>query len=712
MGNNNEKKSLTALNNIKPLYFLPHDNLAKEVLIPALKCANSVNCMMGFFSSKSLIQIAPGLATFINSSNNKLNLIISPYLKPEDREAMEKGLIDTDDIISDFFEGLLITEDLIVKHTLRCLSYLIRTRRIEIKIALMKNSLFHPKIWIISEGDNSIVVHGSMNMTESGMIRNYEHVSVAVSWEDEKQRNTIEMFKEQFNKLWNKKEEDFVVLDLPDAVSNKIVKVYTSEREPTEEEFLKLYEKARRSMNEEVENYNLEFRKPDFQIPNWLGYESGPFKHQGLAVSVWCDAGYRGILAMATGSGKTITSMIAANKLYKNTKPLLIVIAAPYIPLIEQWCDEIKEFGLKPTDLTKVSGQRARNKELNKINRHFRFGNSEVEAIVVSHDTLCTKEFLTVLEQMICSRLLIADEVHNLGREGFIANLPEFFEYRLGLSATPERQYDEEGTGILYEYFGGVVFSYTLKEAIGNCLVEYDYYVHPVYLNPTEMDSWYEICDQIRSNLWRLDEGKPDDYLSKLYRDRRILLETAENKIDELSKLLDKEELRSLKYTLIYATDKAPEQLEQVNQLLNQKGILFHQLTSEETSQKDLCNKIIRSFQEGNIQILTAKRVLDEGVNIPQISKAFILASTTVERQWVQRRGRLLRICKEINKKSSIIHDFIALPPNMDDKLDDDAKKLIKFELTRIKEFAALAKNAGKKDGPISIIDKLVEVIY
>ena len=415
---------------------------------------------------------------------------------------------------------------------------------------------------------------------------------------------------------------------------------------------------------------------------------------------------------MATGSGKTITSMIAAHRLYEENKPLLIVVAAPYVPLIEQWCDEIEPFGLKPINLTTVGGATNRARELQKLNRRLRTGLSNVEIIVVSHDTLCTSEFRAAVEAFDCSHLLIADEVHNLGRSSFIDDPPVFFEHRLGLSATPIRQYDEEGTEALSEFFGPVAFRYTLEEAIGCCLVEYDYYVHPVLLTTTEMDEWFELTGKIKQNVWRSDAGKPDEYLAKLMRDRRALLETASCKISALATLLNEEDTGSLRHALVYTTDKEPKQLNDVNKLLRDKGIMFHQLTSEETVRRAQTKQIIKSFQEGEIQMLTAKRVLDEGVNVPQICKAFILASTTIERQWVQRRGRLLRTCSAINKTHSVIHDLVALPPDMEGGLDPEARTLVRSELRRAQEFARLARNAGRPDGPLATIGKMVDAAY
>ena len=225
------------------------------------------------------------------------------------------------------------------------------------------------------------------------------------------------------------------------------------------------------------------------------------------------------------------------------------------------------------------------------------------------------------------------------------------------------------------------------------------------------MDEWYDLTEKIKAQAWRQENDEADEYLTKLLRDRRSILENAENKPVALEAVLMREDLRTLRHTLIYASDKAPEQLEAVNALLIASGVLFHQLTHEETAKRNRTADIIASFQEGTLRILTAKRVLDEGVNIPQIEKAFILASTTVERQWIQRRGRLLRKCRETGKTHSEIHDFIALPPDMDN-IDDETRTLISSEFSRVREFASLARNAGRASGPLRVIDRLARTIY
>ena len=705
-------RTIRSLDSVYSLYMLPNDPFAEEVLIPGFNVAEKVDCMVGFFSSQVLASIAPGLATYINSSKNSFRLIISPLLCAEDKAAIEEGVTSAESVAGIIWEELIVTEDMLQRYTLECLSWLLRDRKIEIKIALMKDAIFHPKVWLFGTDDNVVTAHGSSNVTYAGIRKNIEQVAISRSWQDSNQRYITNKLSKTFNDLWENEDDNCIVLDIPDAVKQRLLQSYNSEFPPTEDDLRKLHRRADKFSKKIAPFTPTPDPSPRFVIPGWIEYEKGPFKHQGLAVTEWSNTGYRGVLEMATGSGKTITSMIGAHKLYKEKGPLLIVVAAPYVPLIEQWCHEITAFGLNPVNLSRVGNAKKRGREIQKLRRRMRLSLSDIEAVVVSHDTLCTPQFLADINLFECPRLLISDEVHNLGRRSFISNPPKFFDYRLGLSATPVRQYDETGTKALFDFFGPVVFSFPLKEAIGRCLVEYDYYVHPVYLKPSEMDEWANLTSKIKENAWRSKDGEPDSYLARLMRDRRALLETASGKLDTLGDLLNQEETNSLQHTLIYSSDKGPDQLKNVNRLLRDRNILFHQLTAEETGNRNQTKQIINAFQEGEIQVLTAKRVLDEGVNIPQICKAYILASTTVERQWVQRRGRLLRTCRDIGKTHSVIHDLLALPPDMEKGLDSDTRKIVRSELDRVQEFASLARNAGRPDGPLETIKKMIDAAF
>ena len=695
---------------IRPIYMLPDDPLTDDVLIPSFAIAERVDSMMGFFTSTSLKTIAPGLATFINESTGKLRLIVSPILRQDDLDAIEVGISDIgmESLIEHALSELTVTANLIEKHTLQCLSWLIRQNRIEMKVALMKDAILHTKVWIFYDAGDSMAVHGSSNMTQSGLQKNIEQIAVARSWEHPDHEFTVNRLRRQFDILWNDDDPNSIVVDMPTAIRRDLVRNYSSSIPPQESTLRDLYKRA--SVYDSTKIYLPEVSRrstTEFEIPDWLKYDEGDFAHQGEAVTAWLNAGHRGILEMATGSGKTITAMICARRLFDNAKPLLIVIAAPYIPLVDQWCDEVRPFGIEPLNISAINGRAKRDAELGRLRRLLR--RHGVQAIVVTHDMLCREDFQTKIEQSGCETLLIADEVHNLGRSQFIDRPPEFFDHRIGLSATPERQYDEEGTEALFDFFGESVYSFTLEQAIGKCLVEYDYYVHPVELADEELESWHVLTDKIRANAWRVESGDDgDEFLQDQFRKRRIIIENAESKSRVLGELLDDIHPDALKYTLIYASDKNPKQLDDVNRMLLERSILFHQLTYEETPDRSKVAAILESFQSGQLGVLTAKRVLDEGVNIPQVQRAYILASTTIERQWVQRRGRLLRQCPQIGKTHSEIHDFVVVPPTG----SGDERSMARSELQRVERFASLARNAGAPDGPLEIIAELARVAY
>ena len=552
--------TLRAMSDIRPLYMLPNEPLSEEVLIPGFQSAIRVDCMMGFFSSEILVSLAPGLATFINCSDESLRLIISPLLRTEDKEAIEDSIVSTEDFITSALEDFVVTENSIAQHTLKCLSWLLRHGRVEIKIALMNDALFHPKVWLFREGEDVIAAHGSSNMTHAGVQKNIEQMSISKSWEDSNQSYITEKFCQQFRQLWENQDESCTVVSMPQAIKDNLLKTYNSDTAPTEADFHTLYKEAADSIEESSGSYDFNgLSHPSFAIPSYLLYEDGHFEHQGRAVKAWCEAGYQGVLEMATGSGKTIAALICAHRLYNAEKPLFIVVAAPYIPLIQQWCDEISPFGLKAVNLTESNGTKGRATELNRLKRRLQNGSSDIEIVVVSHVTLCNSEFKDELKKFRCKTLLIADEVHNLGSEGFITNPPDFFDYRLGLSATPIRQYDEDGTEKLFAFFGPIVFQFTLEEAIGRCLVGYEYYVHPVELTNDEMEEWYALTEKIKKVARMQEEDTDDEYLMKLLRDRRALLENAENKIAALEEVLtQREDFKRIQYTLIYASDKVP----------------------------------------------------------------------------------------------------------------------------------------------------------
>lgn len=692
---------------VEPIYILPKDDVAKLVISPALQACVSADVMIGYFASQSLAEIAPGLAAYLRSSTEPLRLIVSPYLTAKDQDALRSGTLGSQELAAQRLEAGLPDADALARHSLECLAWLISAGRLQMKVALMRDALFHPKAWIFRDGRDEAVLHGSANMTGAGLGRNREQLSLARNWMGADAARTCSRLKDEFTLLWGGGDNDCVVVDLPRAFQEKLLQDYKTDRMPSEAEFQSLWRRAQGLPGEP--SPGLETETQVFAIPDWLEFRTGDYAHQGAAVDAWEAAERHGILEMCTGSGKTLTAMVAAQRLYAAEGPQLIVVTAPYNVLIEQWCQEISLFGLDPVNLSRENGVAGRERAIANARRRLRLGLSPSEVIVVSNDTLCTPEFISQIDRFKCTKLLIADECHNLGAPAFILRPPETFQYRLGLSATPMRQYDDDGSAALISFFGPVCFSFRLEDAIGRCLTPYDYFVHFVPLSDLEMVEWRDLSDQISRLAWKFEASIKDDHLNNLLLKRRRVLETAQSKLVKLGELIDAEEVRALRHTLIYTTDKDPTQLESVNGLLNTRHVLFHQLTAEESSNAVVSRRILDRFKSGDLQVLTAKRVLDEGVNVPEIQRAYLLASTTVRRQWVQRRGRLLRICKEIGKTHAIIHDLVALPPEAYDggSLDSEAKKIVSAELDRVWEFARLSRNAARSDGPFARVEEL-----
>jgi superfamily II DNA or RNA helicase len=695
------------LRNVSPIYLLPDDDLVNEVVIPALHFATKYDVITAFFSSNVLAEIAPGLVCYLNESTGIVRLILGPYLSEKDYTAIHDGITTPQEFMEDqffkFIEESQISVRAIVNFTLQCLSYLIYTERIQIRFAMMKNGgILHQKVSLISSDSDLIAIHGSTNFTYKGYASNKEQARVECSWNSQREIDTITRLRDNFDSAWENNQKDLLVLQASDAFQKQVLQLYKTEIPPSVQDYFD--NSAKNSIiSEQFSSYKTESTNQTLIIPEFIDFKNGDYKHQEHAFKSWMVNGYKGILEMCTGSGKTITSLVGLTQLYLSEKPLFVMISVPYLPLLRQWGQIVSKFGVKPHILDGSISKSKKKKIIEQAIRNINFNISEIEIAICTIDFICDIEVNQLLSKCKFKKVLIADEVHNFGTKRFLCNLPEYYEYRLGLSATPVRQYDEGGTAILQKYFGEVVYKFGLDEGIGTCLTKYKYFVHPVTLSNRELDSWVELTEKIMKAGWKLEDKISDPYLNMLLNRRRIIIEQAENKIDVFKSVFVKENLQDLKYTLVYASDKQRSQLQEINNfLINECKLLVHQVTSEETS-NGLSSLLLDAFSTGKtIQILTAMRVLDEGVDIPQITTAYILASTTVERQWIQRRGRVLRKCKANGKDIAYIHDFLVLPPN-----DATFEKLIKSEVKRVIEFSRLSENPYSENGGLEVINRL-----
>lgn len=697
-------QGLRVLEDHKLKWRLPEDRVADEVLIPALRAALGFDCMVGFFGGEALRQLAPGLASFISRGSAPMRLLVSPLLTDDDLAGIKAGLTIPEEILADAIGAALNDEvaltDALANHTLQCLAYLLAADRLQMKVVLVAEGIFHTKEWIFRADDDIVVLSGSANFTGRAITRNIESLHLHRSWRDIDNLDTCTESVAEFELLWHNRKFNATVIDLPTAVADELIHTYESGRPPTEDDYAQAVEQAARADETSA-------TRPHFTIPAHLEIDDGPYAHQGRAVRAWETNDRRGILAMATGAGKTISALVAAHRLMEARGPLLTVIAVPTRPLVTQWAAECLDFGLRPIVAPTLSKDKRLRTVQHAIN-NIEFGVSNVEVVIVTNDGLVEPEFAALLAAFDGNALLIADEVHNLGgNQRFTADPPEWPASRLGLSATPIRQYDDDGTQFLLEYFGEVVFEFSLDDAIGVCLVPYDYYLHAVPLTHDESEQYAKLSERIRRHVARSGGAisADDVQLTILLNKRRLILETAEGKLASLERLLDDAGPETIRRSLFYATDKDPHQLNAVNEILRRRRIRAHQVTEAETSRGRLMSATMNAFATGVLHALTAKRVLDEGLNVPQIDTAYILASTTVEKQWVQRRGRVLRPSPRTRKTHAVIHDFLVLPPP-DIPTDDDSKRLVEGELARCDEFARLARNRAASDGPYEVINE------
>ena len=706
----------------KSLYIVPRDNYVKEVLVSSLRLSTSLDCMFGFFGSAALKTIAPGLAEYLARTEEPMRLVVSPNISENDMIALREGVTTPIIVLETRLKELIgeakLSSSALIHHTLQCMAYMLSTKRLILRIAwLCDGSLFHPKVWFFKDGSNTVVAHGSSNFTSAGLGRNHEQISVDASWDGERAEETISTLTEEFDALWNGSRDYVVSLDLPVAIENDLIREYTPDRPPTTDDFVKAWEEDARTVEQLSCKISSASSPPthELEIPSHLDLDYGPFAHQGKALMAWEAAERRGFLAMATGSGKTITALAGATRLQKEVDALLVVISAPYKPLVSQWLKEVSDFGVRPLPIGRSSSERAHRLDL--AIRGLDTGVSKVEVVVATENFLTSDKFRQVFDTLPTSvtSLLIADEAHNLGKQSFITNTPDRFDYRLGLSATPERQYDPDGTQALFKYFGPPVFEFSLRDAIGVCLVPYNYYMHQVEMNTDEFDEWQSLTDRLRRKGFQGDadpseSGGMSKETERLLFARRRVIESVENKVDVLRSILAKRSRDEIKHVLVYATDKNRDQLNAVNDMLqNDLNLTIHELTAQQTSKKGKANDLLDRFAAGDYNAFTCMRVLDEGVDVPQVSEAFILASNTVRRQWVQRRGRVLRKCDAINKELAHLHDFIVVPP---DPRDKGSRSILKGELDRAREFAELAANGGISDGPFDEIERLMGAMF
>ena len=702
---------------IKSEYRSRLDNVIKDFYVPVLKQSVLYKRAVGFFSSTALVEMSAGICGLVNNGG-KIQLIASPHLSANDIEAINNGLKRRDDVIE---EALIrqLSEPIGAEETARLnlLSNLIAAGVLEIKIAFLETDntvgMFHEKMGLMYDNDQNIIAFsGSMNESFNAFRQNYEAVDVFTSWTSDE--NRVMAKQAAFNAMWNDYEPSIRVRDFP-KVADLIVKKYRTDNNTD----LSLDEKSF-----DAESNDESFATKADNGPH-IPSEVKMRPYQIEAINSWAEKDYRGIFDMATGTGKTYTALAAIATLYKATSNnLAVFIVCPYQHLVEQWKDDIVAFGMKPIVCYSASAQRNWKERLKSAATSFNIGVQNHFCVVTTNATFSSDYVQGIVKKMRGNVLLVVDEAHNFGAENLSTTLMDNMKYRLALSATIDRYGDPEGTSKLYAYFGEKCIEYTLKDAIDNkMLTPYYYYPVVVSLSETELEEYLDLTAKIRKNVHPDKRGKVvlSEYAKMLLIKRARLVSGAVEKIDVLRRLMQdyKDDNHMLVYCgattmhdVDYKEGKAHaddiRQIDLVADLLgNELGMRVSKFTSEEDAAER--ERIKADFDEGeHLQAVVAIRCLDEGVNIPSIKTAFILASSTNPKEYVQRRGRVLRLFK--GKTHAVIYDFITLPfaleltDQVEPEVLESGKSLALREIVRMKDFAAIAENPFDSDDLISQI--------
>ena len=707
---------------IKPEYRSRLDNVMKDFYIPVLKQAVLYKRAVGFFSSSALLEMSAGLCGLVKNGG-KIQLIASPRLSAEDIEAINEGLRRRDEVIEEALIRELATPtgpQEIAR--LNLLSNLIASGVLEIKIAFLETDntvgMFHEKMGLMYDADDNIIAFsGSMNESFNAFRQNYEAVDVFTSWTRDEDRVLAKQA--AFNAMWNDYEPSIRVREFP-QVSDLIVSRYMVDRTPS----LDLDDDI---VHDEVRTVSKREASVGPHIPTFV--KMRPYQIE--AINSWAKQGYRGIFDMATGTGKTYTALAALATLYKATKQKLAVfIVCPYQHLVEQWKDDIVAFGMKPIICYSASSQKNWKERLKTAATGFNIGVQNHFCVVATNATFSGEYVQSIVKKMRGNVVLVIDEAHNFGADHLSTTLMDNMKYRLALSATIDRHGDPEGTQKLYDYFGEKCIEYTLKDAIDNKMLT-PYFYHPVVvsLNEAELEEYLDLTTKIRRNVHADKHGKVvlSEYAKMLLIKRARLVSGAAEKITVLRELM--QDYRHDNHMLVYcgATTMHDvdykegtahiDDIRQIDLVADMLGNEFGMRVSKFTSEEDAAERerIKKDFDAGDhLQAVVAIRCLDEGVNIPSIKTAFILASSTNPKEYVQRRGRVLRLFK--GKNYAVIYDFITLPFALDcvDQVDaetlESGKSLALREIIRMKDFASIAENPFDSDELIAKIQSAYDI--
>ncbi|WP_073947936.1 DEAD/DEAH box helicase family protein [Streptomyces kebangsaanensis] len=672
-------------------------DIVGDFYVPSLDAATSYDRAVGYFSASVLAVLGQGLDDFA-ARGGTMRIIASPQLTAEDVEQIHAGYelraVLEQAAVRDMEQA---AQDPRAASGLGKLGLLIADGRLDIKLAYISShdriGIYHEKIGIFRDGHDLVAFKGSANETMPGLVGNFESIEVFRTWEPGDRSRAVRI-SQDFEDLWDDRTPLLRVIDFTAAAHTVI-------------------QRCARSTAREVELPLLDGALITLPRPETSGRLAIPGEltvrdYQKQAVERWFAQGGRGILRMATGTGKTLTALSAAAQLtrvlQKRDQGLLTLVIAPYQHLVDQWCKDIAWFGVQP-----IRAYESTNSWYGKASSlldALALGSAQGGVLVTTNATFAAGPLQSILARHRGRLLVIADECHNLGAKRLREKLPASAAYRLGLSATPERWFDDQGTAALTDYFGDVVFEMGIGDAIrAGALCRYTYTPVLVELDDEEAYLYAEVTEKIAKIIAAegLSHDTDDDSpLGQLLRRRSNILGHARAKLPALRREITAR--RNDWYQLLYCAEGRhplsfeggdPHEPTQLQQALAMVGTQLRMPAAPYTAETKRPERqhLLRQFATGTqLQVLLSMKCLDEGVDVPAARTAYLLASSSNPRQFIQRRGRVLR--KAPGKERADIVDFIVVPPSAASDLQHETeRRMVARELARVTEFARLADN-------------------
>lgn len=705
--------------------------------------ATRFDLKLGFFSTSAINVLSDGFAAFLYNGG-RMRLIINDVLSQQDKDIINKAGDSSAIIPAISLNDIAKLKETLSqrgRHFFDCIAWLIRNNRIEIKIVTPKdsNGISHTKCGLFADATNKVAFDGSCNFSRTALIENVESVTAFCDWDSPSDKFRIEDVEEDFLRTFNGEDNSVEYLD-SSAIRTSITSIFPDKsiKNLLEEEIDMLQNgiisdypiSIKRALSrakekivktiQAVESNKIkaieENKNPRFP------YLSGPRKYQITAFENWKNNNQKGLFAMATGTGKTLTALNCLLQIYNKSKYYKAIILVPTITLVEQWERECKKFNFN--NIIKVCSKYPQWKsEIDRIKLKETVNSDIASYIIIStYASFVRDNIFPILNSFPKKRVLfIADEAHNMG-SGRILDKIEGIPYlrRIGLSATPERQYEEEVNQQIFDFFGSsekFTFEYSMQEAINNgFLCRYYYYPHIVRLTDEEMSEYMEISKKLARiyNPKKKDFRKGEDILKILLLKRKRIIHKAINKIVAFQQIISERyaEKGNLKYTLVYVPEgnRVDDNYsdiydtidtigddEETNHIIDYYTNIVCKITPTTTVKKFTSDskerdEILSEYEKGTLEVLTSMKCLDEGVDVPRSELAIFCASTGNPRQFIQRRGRILRTHKD--KKYAYIHDLVVVPEVISASESYQMERnLLESELKRVRDFALMSEN-------------------